>query len=77
MNMQSIIEQVNKLPSAQQQMVADFIEFLVIKNKKTGIKSNQNWSESDFREFSFSQAMRGLEDEEELYDEKDLKEVWQ
>ena len=26
--MQSIIEQVNKLPSAQQQMVADFIEFL-------------------------------------------------
>lgn len=77
MNMQSIIEQVNKLPSDQQQMVADFIEFLVIKNKKTGLKTSQNWSESDFREFSFSQAMRGLEDEEELYDEKDLKEVWQ
>lgn len=77
MSIQSIIEQVSRLPSTQQQMVAEFVEHLVIKNKEGTLGSNQSWSESDFHEFSFAQAMRGLEDEEELYDESDLKEVWQ
>jgi len=62
---------VQKLPRPSQEKVLHFVDFLLGKNG--GANEVQEWSD-----FSFAQAMRGLEDDGmSEYTDADLKEPWQ
>ena len=54
------------LPPSDQAEVLDFVEF--IKKRK------QMREEKDFKNWSLDSAMRGMEDEPDLYELKDIKE---
>ena len=67
-----VTEQINgklqQLPLTLQGEVLDFVEFLLHKNGD---------GENEWSEFSLSNAMRGLEDDDiPEYTEADLKETW-
>lgn len=67
---EQISDKVHKLPVASQKKVLHFVEFLLDKNG--GHTEEEVWSE-----FSFAQAMRGLEaDDMPEYTDDDLKERW-
>ena len=62
---------VRKLPRPSQEKVLHFVDLLLEKNGDAG--ENREWSD-----FSFAQAMRGLEDDGmSEYTDADLKERWQ
>lgn len=62
---------VRKLPRPSQEMVLHFVDLLLEKNGDAD--EGQKWSD-----FSFAQAMRGLENDGMLeYTDVDLKERWQ
>jgi hypothetical protein len=62
---------VQKLPRPSQEKVLHFVDLLLEKNSETD--ENKEWSD-----FSFEQAMRGLEDDGmSEYTDSDLKERWQ
>ena len=64
-----IFSKLSKLPEEKQNEVIDFIEFLTAKNTDVQLPDeNKDWSE-----FSLSQAMKGMEDEPDLYTAKDIK----
>lgn len=64
-----IFLKLSKLPTDKQDEVIDFIEFLSNKNTDVQIPDeNRDWSD-----FSLLQAMRGLEDEADLYTMQDIK----
>jgi hypothetical protein len=67
---ETIFYKLSKLPKEKQNEVIDFIDFL--SNKNTDIEipdENIEWSK-----FSMAHAIRGLEDEPDLYTLEDLKE---
>lgn len=70
---EQIARKVEKLPLDVQQEVLDFVEFISQKaNRRNADGEDERWAE-----FSLSQAMRGLEDEDfPEYTEADLKEKW-
>lgn len=73
-----VVEQINsklqKLPSLYQQGVLHFIEFLSQKAMREGDAETE---EKLWTDFSLTQAMRGLEDDDTPeYTEADLKEKW-
>ncbi|MET4028162.1 cytochrome c [Marinobacter sp. MBR-99] len=77
MQLDELISMVSRLPPARQQEVIDFAAFL---EQRYAAKNNQqqtDWSEEDFKAMSAKQAMRGLEDEPELYSNEDIQEHWQ
>lgn len=62
---------MQKLPIAAQEEVLHFVEFIAQKFERKADEEGQ-WSE-----FSLTQAMRGMEDEDAPdYTEADLKERW-
>ncbi len=62
---------VRKLPKPSQEKVLHFVDLLLEKNGD--IDEDQEWSD-----FSFAQAMQGLEDDGMAeYTDADLKERWQ
>ena len=61
-----IIHELTELRPEKQSEVLEFVEFLKEKEKKE--------EEKVFKEASLVTAMRGLDDEEELYTEADLTE---
>lgn len=62
---------VRRLPRPSQEKVLHFVDLLLEKNGDTD--EDQEWSD-----FSFTQAMRGLEDDGmSEYTDADLKERWQ
>lgn len=64
-----IFLKLSKLPKDKQGEVIDFIEFLSNKNIDVQIPDeNRDWSS-----FSLLQAMKGLEDEADLYTMQDIK----
>lgn len=63
---ETIIEQVQKLPEPQQSEVLNFVEYLQAKAEK---HERKDWSN-----LSLSSAMRGMEDEQTPYSLADLKE---
>jgi hypothetical protein len=63
---ETIIEQVQKLPGPQQGEVLNFVEYLQTKAEK---HERKDWSN-----LSLSFAMRGMEDEQTPYSLADLKE---
>ncbi len=65
---EEIVESVKKLPESKQIEILDFVQYIEQKNKQT-----INPSDSDI---SLTLAMRGMEDEEAIYTQNDLKEVY-
>ena len=68
---EKIVEHLRRLPEEAQTEVLDFVEFLETRSKKSREGSEDAWSS-----FSLAQAMRGLEDEEEIYGLEDLREAF-
>ena len=70
---EEIIERVQRLPEPLQVEVLDFVDFLLAKTSgESGKEENRRWMG-----FSLQSAFRGMEDEPELYTDKDLKERFQ
>ena len=61
-----ITSEVSDLKPEDQAEVLDFVEFLKRRKRLR--------EERDFKDFSLSSAMRGMEDEPDLYDEMDIRE---
>ncbi|MFM8380193.1 MAG: DUF2281 domain-containing protein [Planctomycetia bacterium] len=62
---EQITHEVQALPEAVQREVLDFVEFLKTRRRHV---ENDHWSS-----FSLAQAMRGLEDEPDLYTRADVR----
>ena len=77
MQLEELIAKVRRLPAFRQQEVMDFVTFLEQRYGTSTGDEPTDWSEHDFQAMSIEQALRGLEDEPELYSEDDLKERWQ
>lgn len=73
MQMDELISKVSRLPDTCQQEVLDFVAFLEQRYGNLS-ETHADWSERQFTAMSVDQAMRGMEDEPELYSEDDLKE---
>lgn len=68
---EKIYSHIEKLPDTYQAEVLDFVEYLENKVNKARERQDEN---RDWSSFSLAQAMRGMEDEEELYSLNDLVE---
>lgn len=77
MQLEELIAKVSRLPAFRQQEIMDFVTFLEQRHNDSAHTEQADWSEQQFRAMSVEQAMRGLEDEPELYSENDLEERWQ
>ncbi|GHE20540.1 DUF2281 domain-containing protein [Halomonas urumqiensis] len=75
--MKELVSRVSRLPPDRQEEVMDFIAFLEHRYGQRESLEQADWSESEFHAMSVDQAMRGLEDEPNIYSEEDLKERWQ
>ena len=68
-----IVERVQRLPEPLQAEVLDFVEFLLAKaSGESGKGENREWMG-----FSLQSACRDMEDEPELYADRDLRERFQ
>jgi hypothetical protein len=76
MNYAYLIEKLQTLPIEKQAEVVDFIDYLFERFSRQDETALGAWNEQDFSQFSMHQAMKGLEDEEPVYTEQDLKEKW-
>ena len=77
MQLEELIAKVSRLPAFRQQEVMDFVAFLEQRHDDSAQAEQADWSEQQFRAMSVEQAMRGLDDEPEIYSEDDLMERWQ
>lgn len=77
MQLDELLTKIRQLPVMRQQEVMDFVLFLGLQCKQDKESSHSEWSDDSFQAMSVGQAMRGLEDEPELYSADDLKEHWQ
>lgn len=61
------------------QLAKEFADFLLSKNiKRVSVPEPfTDWDNAEFTEMAMNQAMRGMENEPELYTLDDLKERWQ
>jgi hypothetical protein len=65
-----IVERVQRLPEPLQAEVLDFVDFLLAKTSgEFGKEEDRRWMG-----FCLQSALSGMEDEPELYADKDLKE---
>ena len=80
MNLARLINQLQTLPEDKRAEVLDFVEFLAARAgaEPSGSQEQhaQDWSDADFAQMAWQQALRGMEDEPVLYTVSDLKEVW-
>ena len=76
MQLEELMNVVSRLTPARQQEVIDFATFLEQRHGDKNRAPHSDWSESDFKMMSVEQAMRGLEEEPELYSEDDVRERW-
>jgi len=76
MQLEELMNVVSRLPPARQQEVIDFAAFLEHRYGDQARTPHSDWSEGDFKVMSVKQAMRGLEEEPELYSDDDVKERW-
>lgn len=66
---QKIQDYIEKLPPSFQEEVLDFLEYLLVKAERESARREENeWSR-----MSLESAMRGMEDEPDLYTIADLK----
>ncbi len=66
-----ILAKLSKLSLEKQRKVISFIDFLILENTETQFHNE----DLDWSRFSLSQAMSGMEDEDDLYTLSDLKEM--
>jgi len=76
MQLDELITKVSRLPPSRQQEVIDFVTFLEQRYGTVSEQDHADWSGAQFEKMSAEQAMRGLEEEPELYSDDDLKERW-
>ena len=70
-----LIKTLQALPEDKRAEVFDFVEYLA---SRYGVGDpSEEWTDSAFFEFTFAQAMRGLEDDPVEYDSDDLRERFQ
>ncbi len=67
---EKILKHVQDLPESLKEEVLDFVEYLELKKKKPTMEKE----EKDWSDFSLSNAMRGIENEDTPYSVNDLKE---
>ena len=77
MQLDELLTKVSQLPAMRQREVMDFVLFLEQQCHQSEPNLHSDWSNQAFNAMSVDQAMRGLEDEPEIYAESDLKERWQ
>ena len=75
MQIEELISKVSRLPSMQQQEVIDFVAFLEQRYGRQD-SAHDEWTNAQFKAMSIEQAMRGLENEPDIYSDSDLKERW-
>ena len=68
---EKICSHIENLPETYQAEVLDFVEFLEIKSKR--VRDRDADERATWSRFSLSQAMRGMEDEEDLYSLDDVE----
>jgi len=76
MNLTAFIEKLQGLPEDKQTEVIDFVDYLSSRFTREGVRRHPDWTDGDFSLLSINQAMRGMEDEPELYAPSALKERW-
>ncbi|HCW89823.1 MAG TPA: DUF2281 domain-containing protein [Marinobacter sp.] len=74
MQLDELISMVSRLPPARQQEVIDFAAFLEQRYGDNSKTNQAEWTGKDFKTMSVEQAMRGIEDEPELYSDSDIRE---
>ncbi len=74
MSYAELIEKLQALPQDKQTEVFDFVEFLVTRFGTDAEASE--WTRSEFTEFAFGQALRGLEEDAVSYTAGDVREPW-
>ena len=67
-----LIEKLQALPQDKRAEVFDFVEYLVARFGGAG----SDWSDAEFKEMAFGQALRGMEEEPVTYGVEDLQERW-
>ena len=72
-SIEAVVELLPQLDAQQQREVQHFAEFLL---QKTVPKIEGKLDGPDWTSFSLSNAMRDMEDEDILYSEDDLQEIW-
>tara|TARA_R110001592_G_scaffold331658_1_gene614631 strand:- start:216 stop:449 length:234 start_codon:yes stop_codon:yes gene_type:complete len=77
MQLDELLTKIRQLPVVRQQEVMDFVLFLDQQCQPSKPGTHSEWTDQAFHVMSIDQAMRGLEDEAEIYSEDDLKEHWQ
>ncbi|MCK7545313.1 DUF2281 domain-containing protein [Marinobacter bryozoorum] len=76
MQLDELVSKVSRLPPSCQQEVLDFVAFLEQRYGHPANDEQLDWSDKQFKDMSVQQAMRGIEDEPDLYTAGDLKERW-
>ena len=78
MNLVSFVEKVQRLPQDKQAEVFDFVDYLADRftTSSTPASPSPTLTEEEFSQWALSQALRGMEDEPDLYAQSDLKERW-
>lgn len=74
-SIEAVVDLLPRLSAQQQREVQDFAEFLLQKTASK-IEGEQALDGPDWTSFSLSNALRGMEDEDTLYSEDDLQEIW-
>jgi hypothetical protein len=77
MRMEELLFRIRRLPAFRQQEVMDFVRFLEQRSGQSAEAGHADWSDETFQAMSIDQAMRGFDDEADLYSEADLQERWQ
>lgn len=67
---EKIFARLDNLSEGRQAQVLDFVEFLESRSRASGLSEEAEGLE--WSQFSLTQAMRGMEDEEEMYSLDDL-----
>ena len=70
---EKIFSQIENLPEFYQVEVLDFVEFLESKSKKLHDRDGEE--RASWSRFSLAQAMRGVEDEDDLYSLSDVEQI--
>ena len=78
MNKMTLIEKIHQhvliLPEQRQVQVLDFVEYLLSISETDVQDTVRDTDDLEWSKYSLAMAMRGLEEEEELYTLEDLKE---
>ena len=72
-----LLKTVQSLPKEKQSEVFDFVAYLAARCGVATDAVHDEWTETEFAEFSIRQAVRGMEKDPVRYTLDDLKEHWQ